>query len=420
MRFYIFILLLLFLPLTSAVEIQLNKASYAPGETLLATIEGNFLEPINIDNIYFYSGRLRIPLEYNFMKVEDKYYIYALLPYTENNYTLLIKEVHYMQGSIEKNIELEKNFTAEGEIVDFSVSPGFILANKDFQIKIINNQERFTLTSDFNNQQKLTELRAGETKKLDFSISGFSNFTFTELKLSSPSISYSIPVIVIASSLENKSIILEKDLRFKQSSLDITAEINSEKTEIITLNNYGDSDLSVSLIYPKKFDEVLIISPLSFDLKAGESQDINITIQSSKSEFFEGYILASSESNSSIYLRINITPLPSSSELKSCAEMGGKFCTILENCNLATVASLDGSCCLGICSSPVTPPATKSSTGKYIAIVVIILIILALLFFVYKKYKSKSKTSSEILKQKSSSFEERFKPTETRGSLSKV
>ena len=81
---------LFLISLASAVEIKLTKEVYAPSETLQAEIYGNFPDGIKLENIYFYRER-NIPVDYDILKTQDKYLLYALLPHTEGNYTLKIK-----------------------------------------------------------------------------------------------------------------------------------------------------------------------------------------------------------------------------------------------------------------------------------------------------------------------------------------
>lgn len=74
----LFIFLLLILPIISAVEFDM-KTELSRGETLMAKVSGNFVEPVLKENIFFYRGHVRIPMEYGIAKIDEEYYIYALL-----------------------------------------------------------------------------------------------------------------------------------------------------------------------------------------------------------------------------------------------------------------------------------------------------------------------------------------------------
>ena len=67
MKKTILILLLLILPLMTAVEVNMNT-EFAQGETLMAKISGNFLEQVEKENILFYRDHVRIPLDMIYQK----------------------------------------------------------------------------------------------------------------------------------------------------------------------------------------------------------------------------------------------------------------------------------------------------------------------------------------------------------------
>ena len=75
----------------SALEIKTSKESFGKGETFLATLQGNILEEIPKENVGFYKGNapnVPIALTYDLTKINNTYYVYAILPFTEQNITL--------------------------------------------------------------------------------------------------------------------------------------------------------------------------------------------------------------------------------------------------------------------------------------------------------------------------------------------
>ena len=113
--------LILILPIISAVEIDM-KSEFSQGETLMAKISGNFLEPIQEENIFFYRGHVRIPLEYDMAKIDDKYYVYAQLgDKGPNNYSLRIENTRYMQGVNMVEEDIIKNFVITDDLTDFKL-----------------------------------------------------------------------------------------------------------------------------------------------------------------------------------------------------------------------------------------------------------------------------------------------------------
>ncbi|MBM3228774.1 hypothetical protein FJZ20_02745, partial [Candidatus Pacearchaeota archaeon] len=96
----IIILLMIFVfPTISAVEIDM-KSEFDSGETLIASISGNFLDKINRNNIFFYQDHVRIPLSYDVKEIDGNFYIYALLLEKGiGNYSMVIRNVRYTEGT---------------------------------------------------------------------------------------------------------------------------------------------------------------------------------------------------------------------------------------------------------------------------------------------------------------------------------
>src|SRR3989304_8695254 len=93
---YLFFILI---PMVSAVEVSMNS-EFSQGETLLATFSGNFIDQIRDENVLFYRGHVKIPMIYDVVKIEDEFYVYAvLIGKTEGNYSLSIEDVRYMKGT---------------------------------------------------------------------------------------------------------------------------------------------------------------------------------------------------------------------------------------------------------------------------------------------------------------------------------
>jgi len=164
------LLIFLFLPFVLAIETNL-KEKYKPGETLIIKISGNFIKPLKPSDILFYSGRLYIPLVYDLTKIQNTYYIYALLPEKERDYTLIIKNAHYVEVGQEVQEDLKYNFSVSGNITPFSINPGFIITDKNFDINVESKIKSINLRTEFLNSTKEIEIGVGQTKKIPFSIS---------------------------------------------------------------------------------------------------------------------------------------------------------------------------------------------------------------------------------------------------------
>ena len=174
----IFLFSILLISSVSAVDIKLSKESYAPGETLQAEIYGNFINPLELKNIYFYRDR-SLPLIYDILKLKDKYLLYAILPYQEGNYTLKIKDAKYTteEGSsseiIEKEFKIEKTNTTV-----LTLNPGFVVARDDFFIKLkANNNIDVETEFEATGETQTVSLIQTAEKKVYFSVDGKKAFT---------------------------------------------------------------------------------------------------------------------------------------------------------------------------------------------------------------------------------------------------
>ena len=103
---------------------------------------------------------------YDLAKIQDSYYLYALLPYKERNYTLIIKNAHYYEVGQEKKQDLKFDFSVSGNISSFSVNPGFVITDKDFTIKARSNIKTITLQAEFVNSTQDFTISSGQEKRL--------------------------------------------------------------------------------------------------------------------------------------------------------------------------------------------------------------------------------------------------------------
>ncbi|MEJ2268030.1 MAG: hypothetical protein P8X70_03070 [Nanoarchaeota archaeon] len=266
-------LILFFLPMMSSIELEI-KSNFSQGETLLAKISGNFLQPLLKENVFFYrDGHVRIPLEYNIEKIQDEYYIYALLlnknPY--NNYSIVIKDIEYMKGNQISEEKISKTFSIIEKTADFSINPGVISTNNDFSVEVQNLNEN-KITIKINEKQKQQEtpesqenseesnegfnffgtgeailntpqdytLKSGEIKEIYFNIDNIQQSTFQIIEFKTDNFEYELPVYI---KTEDEIIQQSKSFLFKPSELNISVPTNSASKRIIYLENTGKQDL---------------------------------------------------------------------------------------------------------------------------------------------------------------------------------
>lgn len=395
-----------------------SAITYQPGETALITIQGNFIDPLSSDDLYFYSGRIQVPLIYGLGKIKDKYYVYTLLPDEQRNLSLVVKNAHYIENSKEYKQDLVKNFTVSGEEIAFSISPGLIITNKDFSIKITSKNKALTVSSDFLGKKQEINVPASQSKKIDFSISDIKNFTVTDIKISGDSVTYTIPTAIITQTQQNDTSLISKKFRFSPSSDNISIALNSKEKLNIELINTGESRIeNISIIISDELKDILTFEDKKINLDEDESEELVFDINSDKIGYFSGEIEAKSKDLSaifdlSLYIVGNITN--NNQSLKYCAYLGGEKCDSGQTCNGTVQASLEGNCCIGNCYIKKSP-----SFLTFFLVIFIILILAGLGYFILKRYKKSGKSSSEVLKVKQDLSEKRFRGEEVRGKLSK-
>lgn len=417
---------------SSAIAINIeSKTSFQPGETFLAKIQGKFFSPITPEDIYFISDRENIPLVFDLLKVENTYYIYAMLPVQERNYTILIQNVHYYENGRESLGDIESNFSVSGNVSDFSVFPGFILAKKNFTITIESYNKDLNIAASVQNQTKNILVPLGESKQAIFSVSS-TNFTSTFLSLTGSGTKYEIPVFILSSSSpstteENQTVnITESDkFSFTKSFYNFSANVNKESAFDIYLKNLKDSDVNnINIDVSSNLKNTVSISPRVINLSSGSAARVSLSVISDSIGTVLGEITASSDSVSAssdivVHTLSESAVIPNTTtttSLETCLVYGGTICKSSETCSATKISSSDsnGNCCIGTCQP------SKSYTGTIIGILIFIVIAVAV-FFVYKKYKTKkAPTPNQIMQKKASEFESRLAGgKEVRGSLSK-
>jgi len=424
MKKAVFILLVLFLiPVVLAVEINL-KEQYQPKETFTATISGNFLDNIEAEDILFYSGRLYTPMIYDLAKIQDTYYIYSLLPSKERNYTLVIKNTHYLgMGGQEKKSDLKFDFDVSGPLSPFTVKPGFVITNKDFEVEVESNVKNLNIQASFLNISKQIEVLQGQKKQIPFSISGISGFKLTTLTLSADSQTYEIPVAIFSD--ETTEIQESKKFRFSRAQLNFTILKNQDFEFPLEILNLEDEDIK-NITFNKEVG-IFTITPETIEtLEAGTSEQVIVNLKSDDVGLVESILVAKSgDRTTELFLSILITEdkeefqdfidTAEILEQESCSDIGGSFCDSDEECTGTTKRTIDGLCCEGDCKGE-----EGNTTLRTLLLVAIVIVILVIAFYVFKKLKARKASSKDVLKDRTKKYEERFKPQQIKGSLTKT
>ncbi|MFA6023295.1 MAG: hypothetical protein WC781_04360 [Candidatus Pacearchaeota archaeon] len=414
----------------SAIEITTSKDKFLQGETFQATLSGNILQNIQKSDIGFYRGHVQEPVDFDITKINSTYYIYAMLPYKTEDYSLRIKNVYYKEANSVKIQNLEKNFTITNETAEFNVKPGFIITNKDFTLSIYNNKEiPLAIIYSIENSSFSEMIPAQESKEISVSIEPVKSTSFSSIIISSGKLTYNLPSYI----LKNTSIsqinnsfnytYLKDDLDFDIATISTNLEKGKSFSYQLKLKNIGSNTSKDIVIQPSSSLEGLInITPLLISsLAANKTALINFTIKINKIGNYSGFIKAVSYDSSSIVainikvsqnISQNTTSLNISSS-KSCAQLNGKQCQTGKYCSIANIASSDGFCCTGECKDLNSSNTPTERNWLVIWIVIILLVAIAAFFF----WKMKNPSVKNPIKEKTKSFEERF---ETSGKLGKI
>lgn len=331
----LFLFLLILFPMLSAVEFTMND-EFRRGETLFAKVSGSFIEPPLAENIFFYRGHVRVSITPYIGKINDNYYIYASLPETANNYSILLSRMEYMDGSLLSDENISKNFTITNSTADFSVSPGFVISDRNFYIEVQNLQSsameiKITSTTQSGDSENFLfndsiSLKSGETKKINFELGEISEPTIKTIKLSS------------SSSTESSSF-------WSSDEVSITGTNYEIPVNIFEINKQAKAE-------EKK-----------------EEGSINLDeVETNDSE--EEYVPATTA---------------------TCAMLNGIICAATQTCDGTIENARDAPCCLSKCHEK-----TESSTLQIIGWIIVIIIVGFLVWFFKFKYRG-AKTEINLL-----------------------
>jgi hypothetical protein len=364
-------LIILLLPMMFALEIN-AKDSYKQGETFLATISGNFLEPILTQNVFLYRDHVRVPSEISTAEIDGEYYIYAtLLEKSAGNYSIRIEDSSYLNGRDVIDEDIIINFSITDETCDFSILPGFISTSKDFQISVQNLKEnKISLSieddgsSDIFTATSAYSIKSGEIKKIDFVVPEVQSSSLKTITFSTTDYSYSLPVYLIAVNQDNST--KEKEYEFGPSYFNLNLSTDSNKTYITYLENIGETDLeNITLDIS---DEIAPYISLSFyDLEILEKNDsvkLEIYVSTPSNEIsIAGQIKAKDVSGVYAYLPFELNTLKNYIPPKNTTSPSSPTNTTLID------------------------EESTSSSGKIIGWIIILILLGIVGWFFFKKYK---------------------------------
>jgi hypothetical protein len=390
----------------SAISSDLTGV-YQPKETIITKISGNILEPITLGQITFKRGHVAIPLEFDVKKIGSDYYIWAIAPEEENNYTLSIGDIATtVSGRVDK-VTYEKNFSVEGNLTDYNVKPGFVIMKDNFELTVFSFlDEDNSINVQFVDSGAVT-LKPGENK-IKLSSAGITKAGFNVIEIGE----YQLPAYVTAE-VDNLDSFLP-EIRFKPGLIQSSILSGQNNVYPFKIVNYGEEEIdNISLDYETS---LFRISPdKNINIGAGDEILLNLTLVNTDENVDS--IISAKSGNFSMDLRVIInivenesqTGTPyltanySESSSYSCSALSAAKCSSGEVCNGQTINGSDGTCCIGLCSAQQSSSSNYSWVGWLLGVIV-----LAILGYLYYKYK-KTKPEGDQLKKKVSEIEKKQK-----------
>ncbi len=422
---FVFIMLFAYMEKASSVTSNL-KEIYAPRETAIAELSGTILEQITKEQVKLKRGHVDVAFDYDIKKLGDKYYFWFIAPNSQNSYTFTIEDMIVFDNGENKVMDYQESFSVEGESVDYSIKPGFVLSDKDFEITATVYEDfNKVINSDFPETREF-ELKPGENK-LKFSIEKVSGAKFVPIKIGR----YNVPGYILGNYSYGLNARANQSLPGNISNTnDSVIEINESEEppplyiqkeellfeffpKIIEINYIEGGKLPVyqigiinkgrnidRIFFQYNNDIFSILTGENETINSNETKYFNLSLKNAEGDMKE--VVTAKSENSSSYLLVKLKSVKNESEsgakyFKSnttggkemyyCSELLGVKCSADEICSGEEVNSLDNLCCIGKCEKE--PASSGKSWAGYLIIGIVILVIL-IIFFKYRKSKSGS------------------------------
>lgn len=399
-----FILFLILIYNLSAIGFEI-KEKYSQGESIIAKISGNFPEGLAKEDVFFYRGNTRIPMDYDLSKINEDYYLYVnLFDKTTGNYTIALEDIKTQIAQKITQEDILKTFTITNNTADFSINKGFIITEDNFLIKIMNLVDE-KINISYSYILKGTEsIGVGEEKDIKVSVENAELLKINILEIISANTKYEIPVYVLGIPEDKNEVI---SLSFDERELNISLDINNKTKRIVYLKNTGvETALQVRLTLSENLEKYMVLSKNEIDnLSAGLLYPIELLIVSPEiPKNLNGSLIASSSGSNTI-LNIRLKFIPGyiesvkdkqSSSLKTCSQMNGTLCESI-NCKGEYFITTEGNCCLSLCEKE-QGNSSWSTLGWFILILIVIFI-LWVYFQKYRKAQGSPQGLFKILKK---------------------
>ena len=367
MKKFIFIFILLFVSINfiSAAEITVRE-EVLKGETMIAKISGNFIQPLTESNIHFYRRHMPTSMGfYDLIKIQEEYYLYVNIPLEKiaDNYSIVVKDATYKVGTQTITSDFFGNFTIPEEEVPFTLTPGILISDTNYTIDIL-NLEPNTIVVEYKQIEYGTQPEPSGNGFIADILGLFEGESGGE----EIETGY---VNLLSGQTKTIEILPQNYLGFQE------IEFNYENDSYAVL-----AWIEEEIIDPENDTEpgnVTIVDNETIEEETFEEENITVEPEEEKT-FFEKLFGKDDENETEEII------IPEGGALETCDEMGGQVCSEGFACSIDIVYAESSLCCLGECEV-----VEKNSTGKTIGWIIIIIVVLFLTWFFKKKYKAKPK-----------------------------
>jgi hypothetical protein len=191
-RYLFAILILILASNVTAISSDL-KDSYLQHETIIGKLQGSILSPITREQVNLVKdGHLQVGFDYDIKEINEEEYIWLGAPQNPGNYTLIIKDVLAIQDGTPQVIEYRKDFVVGNSSTDYSIQPGIIVSDKDFEIEATLYQD-FPETIGISFPESRSVLLNPGVNKIDFSIEDVVGEQVIQIAVGK----YSVPAFIV-------------------------------------------------------------------------------------------------------------------------------------------------------------------------------------------------------------------------------
>jgi len=333
------------------------------------------------------------------------------------NYTIRISNIIYQDPS-PKSATLEKQFFSKeskdenNKTQILSINPGVIFASKPINITLSNRGE---LSLD-------VEYRWFIKDEKDSGFSFFSPDTISpgnfKRILITPEKSFDYFEILSYKNFKIPVIYLtiqppiQLDLRAQPDSIQVKINEDNTTSKTIELFNFGDTNIT-SVAISSNLSIIRIESQIN-NIPAKSKTNFTVQIIPENPGVFAGNIKINFSGEKELKIPVEISVFSKNvviEELKTCAGLGGVFCTQNQTCTDSVESYDSPECCIGECKEKEEP----SGGYSWLIGIALLIAVLLILYVIYKKLKkTKPKSPEERIQERTKLYEQRVS-----GSLTK-